>query len=111
MTDAPEKIWAKTYILGSNYIVKPYVSKNIKRYFHVGTNVEIPLFELTEYTRTDATDARIEAKDARIDVIDWREMFLAVHDRMRKSGESKEMGARWFSEAAHAALNANEVKK
>jgi hypothetical protein len=42
--------------------------------------------------------------EAQIDEIDWRQMFLEVHDRMRKAGESKEMGARWFSESARAAL-------
>jgi hypothetical protein len=54
MTYAPEKIFAKTYTVGD----KESVSKNIKRDFHVGTNVEIPLFEQTEYIRTDVADAR-----------------------------------------------------
>lgn len=45
-----------------------------------------------------------QAQIAAIDEIDWRQMFLEVHDRMRKAGESKEMGARWFSESARAAL-------
>ena len=68
-----------------------------------------------EYTRTDIAQAHIDAIDslamflsvpaqARIDAIDWRLMFLSVHDRMRKAGESKEMGARWFSQAARKAL-------
>jgi hypothetical protein len=51
---------------------------------------------------------QLVAEVARFDKIDWREMFLSVHDRMRKAGESKEMGARWFSEAAHAALSHRE---
>jgi hypothetical protein len=53
-------------------------------------------------TRTEIDTLRAEV--ARLDKIDWREMFLSVHDRMRKAGESKEMGARWFSEAARVAL-------
>lgn len=42
--------------------------------------------------------------------INWRQMFLDVHDRMRAAGESKEMGARWFSEAVTAALQAAEAQ-
>ncbi len=58
-------------------------------------------------TRAEADTLRAEV--AQIEDIDWREMFLSVHDRMRKAGESKEMGARWFSEAARAALAHGEA--
>tara|TARA_R110002110_G_scaffold335537_3_gene546197 strand:- start:884 stop:1141 length:258 start_codon:yes stop_codon:yes gene_type:complete len=85
MTDAPEKIWAYA---GSFQMWRDHKTDRGQRQ--------------TEYTRTDVTDARI-------DVIDWRKMFLAVHDRMQKSGESKEMGARWFSEAARAALKGEKT--
>ena len=71
MTDAPEKLWAKTYILygtrGDDG--EEYVSKNIKRDFHVGTNVEIPQFEQTKYTRTDVTEARITELEAALERI------------------------------------------
>lgn len=36
--------------------------------------------------------------------VNWRNVFLSVHDKMRESGESKEMGARWFSEQVMALI-------
>ena len=36
--------------------------------------------------------------------INWREMFKGVVKRMRESGESHEMGARWLAEEAEKAV-------
>lgn len=61
----------------------------------------------TEYVRADlhaSQQATIDALTEKVADIDWRTMFLSVQDRMAKSGESKEMGARWLSEAARAWL-------
>ena len=91
MTEAPEKIWAYS---GSFKMWRDHKTDQ--------PNAQ------TEYTRSDIADD-LQAEVARLDKIDWREMFLSVHDRMRKSGESKEMGARWFSEAARAALAHEEA--
>ena len=94
MTDAPENITLKPNHLFGNPWSNAYVGDDDPMEDGEDTSYG--------YTRTDVTDARI-------DVIDWRKMFLAVHDRMQKSGESKEMGARWFSEAARAALKGEKA--
>jgi hypothetical protein len=46
------------------------------------------------------------------DKIDWRGMFKRVVARMRETGESNEMGARWMAEEANTAVfNITEENK
>jgi hypothetical protein len=55
MNDAPEKIWAGAWDNGGTYQ---------KRWFHAGTNVEVPVFTRTAYTRADISQARITELEA-----------------------------------------------
>jgi hypothetical protein len=77
MSDAPEAIWAETFWYGQ---AEPT--------FHAGTNVKLPSFSRTKYTRTDIHDTAL----ARIADLEFARI-LNQNAMMRKDERIAELEA------------------